>query len=52
MKRASPMPQPLRQAWALAHALRTRPTPALATAYFDAIRRLLGSQSNPRPPVS
>lgn len=34
-------PQPLRQAFALAYAMRARPTPALATAYFNALRRLL-----------
>lgn len=45
MRPASPIPQPLRQAWALAHALRTRPTPALATAYFDALRRLVETPS-------
>lgn len=37
----NPMPQPLRQAWALSYALRARPTPALATFYFNALRRLL-----------
>lgn len=33
--------QPMRQAWALSYAMRARPTPALATAYFNALRRVL-----------
>ena len=36
-----PMPQPLRQAWALSYAMRTRPTPELATVYFNALRRVI-----------
>lgn len=38
---------PLRQAWALSYAMRARPTPELATAYFNALKRLLDSPSNP-----
>ncbi len=37
------MTQPERQAWALAYAMRARPTPALATLYFEAIKRMLGA---------
>lgn len=33
--------QPLRQAFALAYAMQARPTPALATRYFEALRRVL-----------
>lgn len=33
--------QPLRQAFALAYAMQTRPTPALASLYFEALRRVL-----------
>jgi len=33
--------QPLRQAYALAHAMQARPTPQLATRYFDTLRRML-----------
>ena len=36
-----PNPQPLRQAFALAYAMRARPTPQLATAYFAALMRML-----------
>jgi hypothetical protein len=34
--------QPLRQAFALAYAMKARPTPALASLYFDALKRMLG----------
>lgn len=34
-------PQPLRQAYALAYAMRARPTPALASRYFEALKRML-----------
>jgi hypothetical protein len=37
---------PLRQAFALAYAMRARPTPALATRYFDALRRVLEDNDN------
>lgn len=33
--------QPLRQAFALAYAMQARPTPALASRYFEALRRVL-----------
>lgn len=33
--------QPLRQAYALAYAMKARPTPALASRYFEALRRVL-----------
>ncbi len=36
------MTQPERQAWALAYAMKARPTPALASRYFDAVKRMLG----------
>lgn len=39
---ASQMSQPLRQAWALSYAMRERPTPELATRYFESLKRLLG----------
>lgn len=41
MTRSGPLPKPLRQAYALAYAMRARPTPALATRYFEALRVLL-----------
>jgi hypothetical protein len=36
--------QPLRQAFALAYAMQARPTPALATLYFDSLKRMLGNE--------
>lgn len=36
------MTQPERQAWALAYAMKARPTPELASRYFDAVKRMLG----------
>lgn len=33
--------QPLRQAFALAYAMQARPAPALASRYFEALRRVL-----------
>lgn len=43
MARAA-MSQPLRQAWALSYAMRARPTPELATLYFDSLKRMLGDE--------
>lgn len=37
------MSQPERQAWALSYAMRARPSPALASRYFDALKRMLGA---------
>ena len=42
-RRASP---PLRQAFALAHAMQARPTPELATCYFNALLRVLETNTN------
>lgn len=39
MKRQRSKPE--RQAWALAYAMKRRPTPALATRYFDALKRMI-----------
>ena len=36
------MSQPERQAWALAYAMKARPTPALAARYFETVKRMLG----------
>lgn len=33
----------IKRAYALAYAMRARPTPALATAYFAALKRMLES---------
>ena len=37
------MSQPERQAWALSYAMRARPSPDLASRYFDALKRMLGT---------
>lgn len=39
--------KPLRQAFALAYAMRARPTPQLATAYFAALKRVLDTPPAP-----
>lgn len=49
MSRAGPLPKPFRQAYALAYAMRARPTPALATRYFDALRALLDQPHDKGP---
>lgn len=36
------MSQPERQAWALSYAMRARPTPELASRYFETLKRMLG----------
>lgn len=36
------MSQPERQAWALSYAMRARPSPALASLYFESLKRMLG----------
>lgn len=40
---------PIKRAYALAYAMRARPTPALASAYFDALRSMLDAQSSTQP---
>ncbi len=35
------MTQPMRQAWALSYAMKSRPTPELASLYFDSLKRML-----------
>jgi hypothetical protein len=42
---AKAMSQPERQAWALSYAMRARPSPDLASRYFDALKRMLGGDS-------
>lgn len=39
-------PQPLRQAFALAYAMQRRPTKALASKYFEALKRVLDPQDD------
>lgn len=39
---ARAMSQPERQAWALSYAMRARPTPELASRYFESLKRMLG----------
>jgi hypothetical protein len=48
---ASQMPQSLRQAWALSYAMRARPTPELASRYFEALKRLLDTPPKPGTPA-
>lgn len=40
---AKAMSQPERQAWALSYAMRARPSPDLASRYFEALKRMLGA---------
>lgn len=35
----------MRQAWALSYAMQARPTPALASRYFDALKRALADDT-------
>jgi len=44
--------QPLRQAFALAYAMKARPTPALATRYFEALRKVLDDNLNTNGPAT
>lgn len=41
--------QPLRQAFALAYAMRARPTPELASRYFEALKRVIDSPADEPP---
>lgn len=44
MPTGSALSQPQRQAFALAYAMQKRPTKALASRYFESLKRMLGDE--------